>query len=67
MLLGIEQLKPVRAVLAYVGMRAMSRKALPSGDGHAVVIFPGLASDHQAVAHLKNLCNDLDGSVALIG
>jgi len=56
MLLGFE---PLRATLEFVGMRAMDRKALPRGDGHAVVIFPGLASDHVALAPLKTLCNDL--------
>ena len=56
MLLGFE---PLRAALEFVGMKTMDRKALPSGDGHAVVIFPGLASDHQAIAPLKTLCQDL--------
>jgi len=56
MLLGFE---PLRAALEFVGMRSMDRKALPMGDGHAVVIFPGLASDHQAIAPLKTLCRDL--------
>lgn len=55
-LLGVE---PLRAALEYAGMRLMNRDALPDGDGHAVVIFPGLASDKRSVAPLKSFCEDL--------
>lgn len=55
-LLGTE---PLRAALEFVGMKTMNRKVLPKGDGHAVVIFPGLATDHKAMAPLKKLCQDL--------
>ena len=55
-LLGFE---PVRAAFEYAGMRLMDQSTLPSGDGHAVVIFPGLASDEKAVAPLKALCRRL--------
>lgn len=55
-LLGTE---PMRAAFEFVGMKTMDRKELPSGDGHAVVIFPGLATDHTAMAPLKGLCQDL--------
>ncbi|MCY7307945.1 MAG: alpha/beta hydrolase, partial [Rhodoferax sp.] len=56
MLLGFE---PLRAVVEYVGMKLMDREYLPSGDGHAVVIFPGLASDRRATSPLKDLCEEL--------
>lgn len=55
-LMGIE---PARAAWEYAGMRLMDRSALPAGDGHAVVIFPGLASDRRAVAPLKSFCRKL--------
>jgi pimeloyl-ACP methyl ester carboxylesterase len=48
-----------RAALEFIDMKRMDKQALPNGDGHAVVIFPGLATDHQAVAPLKNFCKDL--------
>ena len=40
-------------------MKRMDKQALPNGDGHAVVIFPGLATNHQAVAPLKTFFKDL--------
>jgi hypothetical protein len=55
-LLGLE---PVRAALEYMGARLMDRSALPSGDGHPVVIFPGLAADKSAIEPLKGCCLDL--------
>ena len=47
MLLGSE---PVRAALEYARMRSMDFSALPRGDGHPVVIFPGLAANHTSIA-----------------
>jgi hypothetical protein len=44
-LLGIE---PARAIIEYAGMRLMDKAALPRGDGHPVVIFPGLAADRHS-------------------
>ena len=52
-------LEPARAVLEYVGMRMMDPSALPRGDGHAVVLFPGLASDRHAIGPLKGFCDEL--------
>jgi pimeloyl-ACP methyl ester carboxylesterase len=40
-------------------MRLMDKAALPRGDGHPVVIFPGLASDKHSTAPLKSFCEDL--------
>ena len=39
----LTSLEPVRAAWEYAGMRLMSKAALPPGDGHAIVLFPGLA------------------------
>ncbi len=52
-LLGSE---PVRAALEYVSYQVMAPREAPSGDGHPVVIFPGLGSDHRSVAPLRSLC-----------
>lgn len=56
MLLGTE---PVRAAIEYARMRSMNVGALPRGDGHSVVIFPGLAADHRAIGPLLRLCRQL--------
>jgi pimeloyl-ACP methyl ester carboxylesterase len=55
-LLGAE---PLRAFLEYARthLRPVAREA--AGDGHPVVLFPGLASDGAAVGPLKKLCNSL--------
>ncbi len=56
MLLGSE---PVRAAVEYARMRSMDIDALPRGDGHRVVIFPGLAANHTSIAPLLRLCKRL--------
>jgi pimeloyl-ACP methyl ester carboxylesterase len=55
-LLGIE---PVRAALEYASMRLMNRETLLPGDGHPVVIFPGLAADQRSLGPLKEFCEGL--------
>lgn len=55
-LLGVE---PLRAALEYAGMRLMNRFELPAGDGHPVVIFPGLAADRHSTGPLKDFCEEL--------
>lgn len=55
-LLGAE---PLRAAFEYLGMRFMDPAGLPRGDGHPVVIFPGLASDRRATAPLHDFCSRL--------
>ena len=59
-LLGFE---PLRAALEYASMRMMKSSALPAGDGHPVVIFPGLASDKRATAPLHSFCEKLGYTV----
>lgn len=55
-LLGLE---PIRAAWEYARMRLMDPSGLPRGDGHAVVVFPGLASDRHATAPLTSFCDGL--------
>jgi pimeloyl-ACP methyl ester carboxylesterase len=40
-------------------MRSMNSAALPRGDGHPVVIFPGLAANHYSTGPLLRLCRQL--------
>jgi pimeloyl-ACP methyl ester carboxylesterase len=56
LLLGFE---PLRAALEFAGVQLMDKTALPRGDGHPVVLFPGLASDQRALGPLKGLCRRL--------
>jgi pimeloyl-ACP methyl ester carboxylesterase len=55
-LLGLE---PVRAALEYLGARLMDRSGLPPGDGHAVLLFPGLAANETCLKPLAALCSEL--------
>ena len=55
-LFGIE---PLRAALEYASMRLMAIDGLPRGDGHAVVVFPGLAGDVRSTRPLLDLCTQL--------
>lgn len=52
-------LEPFRAVVEYAGMRLMDRSKLPRGDGHPVVVFPGLCSDGQWVGPVLSMCREL--------
>ncbi|WP_374563294.1 alpha/beta fold hydrolase [Ideonella sp.] len=56
LLLGAE---PLRAVCELASAQFMNKSALPQGDGHPVVLFPGLASDARALGPLKGLCEGL--------
>ena len=55
-LLGTE---PWRAAIEFVAHHLDPKPCSPAGDGHPVVIFPGLATDGTAVAPLRNYCQDL--------
>jgi len=55
-LLGLE---PMRAAFEYASMHLMNTTSFPSGDGHPVVIFPGLVSDQSSTAPLKKFCQTL--------
>jgi len=56
-LLGME---PLRAAVEYASMRLTRRRAsLPRGDGHAVVVFPGLAGAGRSTRPILELCGAL--------
>ena len=58
-LLGAE---PWRATLEYLAFQANDFKfqnKQPAGDGHPVVLFPGLGTDGSAVAPLRDYCESL--------
>lgn len=55
-LLGLE---PFRAAAEYTQMRLMDRRALPRGEHHPVVVFPGLCSDAQWTGPVLSLCTEL--------
>jgi pimeloyl-ACP methyl ester carboxylesterase len=55
-LLGTE---PVRSAFEYVRMRWANMTALPRGDGHPVIVFPGLASNHHSIGSMLRLCKHL--------
>jgi predicted alpha/beta hydrolase family esterase len=52
-LLGTE---PWRAAIEFVSHKLAGPEATPTGDGHPVVIFPGLGTDGTAVAPLRSYC-----------
>ena len=55
-LLGAE---PLRAAAEYLSSRVLRAPAGQRGDGHPVIIFPGLASHGHAVAPLRAHCERL--------
>ena len=62
-LLGTE---PWRAALEFLSFRfndVKPTKMVPAGDGHPVIIFPGLATDSSAIAPLRDYCDSLGYSM----
>lgn len=57
--LALMGLEPMRALFEYVNTGLMDRSRLPLGDGHPVVLFPGLGADAMALEPLRRLCCDL--------
>jgi len=57
--LGLLSVEPLRAALEYASMRFMAKADHPPGDGHPVVIFPGLATDQRSTAPLHDFCERL--------
>ena len=56
LLLGSE---PMRAACEFAGALFVNPERLPQGDGHPVVLFPGLAADACAMRPLRDLCRRL--------
>ena len=54
--LSLLSTEALRAAGEYVSHRLASQADHPKGDGHPVIIFPGLASDGHAVAPLRSHC-----------
>jgi pimeloyl-ACP methyl ester carboxylesterase len=61
--LALFGLEAVRAAFEFVGGHLMDRRSLPAGDGHPVILFPGLAADQTAMRPLHKLCEDLGYTV----
>jgi pimeloyl-ACP methyl ester carboxylesterase len=57
--LGLLVTEPLRGALEYGRMHLMRRDHLPTGDGHAVVLFPGLGTDRRFMSPLKDHCQQL--------
>jgi pimeloyl-ACP methyl ester carboxylesterase len=55
-LLGSE---PFRAGMEYLRAVWMDRSVLPRGDGHPVVVYPGLAADAAPLRPLVRCCEEL--------
>jgi pimeloyl-ACP methyl ester carboxylesterase len=51
--------EPLRALFEYVRMRCMAQARNAAGDGHPVVVFPGLATNHLPVRPLVAFCSGL--------
>ena len=56
LLLGTE---PWRAASEFIAWKVLPARAAAVGDGHPVIIFPGLASDGRALAPLRAHCRSL--------
>jgi hypothetical protein len=52
-------MEPLRAAMEYARMQMMDTTSLPQGDGHPVVIFPGLAADRNSIGPLTTFCERL--------
>ena len=55
-LLGTE---PLRAAVEYARHRLGTRPDAPNGNGHPVILFPGLGSDGAALVPLRDYCTSL--------
>lgn len=58
-LLGAEPWRAALEFLAFQVNDARPGKSVPAGDGHPVIIFPGLATDSSAIAPLRDHCKSL--------
>lgn len=61
--LRLLSLEPLRALLEFTSLQFMSKAGLPRGDGHPVVVFPGLATDAHLTAPLRRFCEELGYAV----
>lgn len=56
-------LEPIRAISDYVAGQAALVEPLPRGDGHPVIVFPGLGASGAATAALRERLQQLDYEV----
>ncbi len=56
---GMLTIEPLRAALAYARLRCANDHAAPQGDGHAVVLFPGLGANDDYMVPLARFCERL--------
>lgn len=57
--LALFGLEPFRAVIEYSRLCMMDWRGAPTGDGHPVIIFPGLGTNGTWAAPLKSYCREL--------
>ena len=57
--LGLLGTEPLRAAMEYARHRLSARPPAPTGNGHPVILFPGLGSDGAALVPLRDYCNSL--------
>ena len=55
--LGLLATEPLRAMLDYFATRVAS-VSVPQGDGHPVVVYPGLGAGALATSHLRMFLKD---------
>jgi hypothetical protein len=58
-LLGTEPWRAAMEFLSFKVNHLKQKKPVPAGDGHPVIIFPGLATDGSVVAPLRDYCESL--------
>ncbi|MEO5660858.1 MAG: alpha/beta hydrolase [Polaromonas sp.] len=58
-LLGTEPWRAAMEFLSYKFTDLVKKSPLQAGDGHPVIIFPGLATDGSGVAPLRDYCESL--------
>lgn len=51
--------EPLRAALEFISFKLSPKVSAAAGDGHPVIIFPGLGTDGLAVAPLRDHCRAL--------
>lgn len=57
--LGLLGCEPLRAAFEYLSHQFARERIALRGDGHPVIVFPGLATDKQATAPLRSFCEKL--------
>ncbi|WP_089399111.1 esterase/lipase family protein [Noviherbaspirillum humi] len=55
--------EPVRSMIDFFAGNALSLELLPKGDGHSVIVFPGLGASGSATAVLRSRLQQLDYEV----